>query len=105
MIDSFSGKANKADEAYKTNESPNAVKRPMENENTQKKRIKPTLISSTVSKPKKNEVVREDGFNEGAIEHNNNNLNVIEEDEQQPSSTTNETPITECFAKLIEACR
>lgn len=66
------------------------------------KRIKPTLISSNVSKPKSNENVDEDEFD-------NNNV-CVDEQHQLPSSTTNvmenlESPITESFAKLIDVCR
>lgn len=85
-----------------------AVKRPAENDNIVSprdiKRIKPTLISSNLSKPKKNEDIDEDGFTDG----DNNNANVHKDEEQQlPSSTTNvlENPITESFAKLIDVCR
>lgn len=94
----------------KTEELPRAIKRPAENHDIVSpkdiKRIKPTLISPNVSKPKKNEDVDEDGFVDDSNGHNNNDA---KEDEQQqlPSSTTNvmENPITESFAKLIDVCR
>lgn len=87
-----------------------AIKRPAENDINVSpkdiKRIRPTLISSNISKPKKNnENIDEDGFMDG----HNNNANVSNKDGEQqlPSSTTNvtENPITEPFAKLIDVCR
>lgn len=87
---------------------PRALKRINKNEDGQKqvKRVKPTLISSEISKQKTNEDVDEDGFESTGNGHNNNNPHFNKDDEQ-PSSTTNvfENPITESFAKLIDACR
>lgn len=81
-----------------TNEVAKAIKRPADNDNNLAiKRIKPTLISSTVSStPKKNENVEEDGFMDA-----DTSANV----DDQPSSTTIENPLTDSFAKLIEVCR
>ncbi len=77
-----------------------AVKRTAENyTNHGIKRIRPTLITSSVSLiPKKNDNVDEDGFADV-----DSNANVNKDDE--PSSTTIENPITESFAKLIDVCR
>lgn len=93
-------------------EASKAVKRPADNNDGVSpkdiKRIKPTFVSSNVSKPKKNEDADDDDFVDDTNGHNNNDVNRNKEDEQQlPSSTTNvmENPITESFAKLIEVCR
>lgn len=91
--------------ANKTVELVKAVKRPLNDTAVSPKdikRIRPTLISSNTSKPKKNEYIDEDGFVDGQ------NNNAIKDDEQQlPSSSTNitENAITEPFAKLIDVCR
>ncbi|XP_037038010.1 daxx-like protein [Bradysia coprophila] len=87
----------------KTVELTRAVKRPAENDsNVSVKRIKPTLVSSNISKePKNNEDIDEDGFTEHG---HNNNVNANKNDDE-PSSTTIENPITESFAKLINVCR
>lgn len=77
-----------------------AIKRPAEHSTNQEiKRIRPTLITSSVSSiSKKNENVVEDGFMDVDM-----NVNVNKDDE--PSSTIIENPITESFAKLIDVCR
>ncbi|KAJ6649720.1 Daxx-like protein [Pseudolycoriella hygida] len=89
-----------------TNESSKAIKRSAVNDDCSPKykRIKPTLISSSLtSTPKKNEGIIEDDFTDG----HNNNRSGKDDEPQLPSSTTNvtENPITEQFAKLIQACR
>lgn len=91
---------------YKTIQLVEAIKRLSENDaNPVKdvKRIKPTLISSNVSKPKSNDNVEEDEF----VDNNNDNNAFVDEELQLPSGTTNvmENPITESFAKLIDVCR
>lgn len=87
----------------KAAESTRAVKRAAENDTTVTiKRVKPTLISSNISKePKTNEDIDDDGFTE---HRHNNNVNP-NKDDNEPSSTTIENPITDGFAKLVDACR
>lgn len=80
-----------------------AVKRTAENDTTVSvKRIKPTLVSANISKEPKINEDSDDGFTEHG---HNNNVNVNKNGNETPSSTTAENPITESFAKLIDACR
>lgn len=95
----------------KTVELVKGIKRPAENDNncTTKdiKRIRPTQISSNLSKPKTTvqNIHHDDDDDDVVMDGHNNNSNVKNKEDELPSSTTTENPITEAFAKLIDVCR